>query len=110
MAKKLIALLLPILFSHLLIAQINSSYSVGKVKAFTGQFMNANAKTGKNTVLLPVDGTKTFEIEVNINSVEDGDYKVIGGVKGHEHATFAFYGNEKAIEGHILFLKTKSFC
>lgn len=107
MAKKLIALLLPILFSHLLIAQINSSYSVGKVKAFTGQFMNANAKTGKNTVLLPVDGTKTFEIEVNINSVEDGDYKVIGGVKGHEHATFAFYGNEKAIEGHILFLKTK---
>ncbi len=108
MKKQLIALLLTMIFSHLMTAQqLNSSYSLGNVKTFTEQFRNMNVMPGKNIVPVVLNATRSLEIEVNINTFEEGDYKVIGGVKGYEQATFAFYGNDKTIEGHILFLKTK---
>ncbi len=105
--KKLITLMTPVLLSGVLLAQQRSTHLRENVKTFTEKFLNIDTRAGKNTITVPVSNAIAFEIEVNINNNEEGDYKVVGGVKGYEQSTFAFYGNEKAIEGHILFLKTK---
>ncbi|HRG39369.1 MAG TPA: hypothetical protein PK289_12630, partial [Bacteroidia bacterium] len=97
----------PVLLSGVLLAQQRSTHLQENVKTFTEKFLNIDTRSGKNTITVPVSNAIAFEIEVNINNNEEGDYKVVGGVKGYEQSTFAFYGNEKAIEGHILFLKTK---
>ena len=111
MKKQLIVLILTIILGEEMIAQqiTSAPYSIGTVKSFTEQFMkiNVNTKTSKDVVPIAVGNNRSFDIEVNINDKEEGNYKVIGAVKGYEHATFAFYGNDKHIEGHIYFLKTK---
>lgn len=108
MKKQLLALALTTLVGHVMTAQqLSPAYSLGNAKTFVQQFINTSAKTGTTMVTVPINDSRLLEIAVNISSVEDGDFKVIGAVKGHEHSTFAFYGTDKKIEGHILFLKTK---
>ncbi|MCB0395426.1 MAG: T9SS type A sorting domain-containing protein [Flavobacteriales bacterium] len=77
----------------------------GTVIDFVEPFVSPN-KTGQ-PVTVALDASREIQVEVNVNTVTNGYYDVIGGVAGVEHASFFFDGYPDAISGKVIFMDTR---
>ena len=80
--------------------------SLGSVKDFTNSFSKINP-AGKMPYSIRVSADKEVSIQITDNNCSENNCFVFGKVAGHEQATFFIKGDEKNVNGKLIFRKTK---
>ena len=106
--KKRLAFLILCLIVSTAFAQTQEAvkHSLGTVKEFANKFAKVNPSS-KQTYLLQIADNKEVLIKVTENNGKEGHHNVFGLAEGYDQSRFFFSGNDEAIEGKLIFQKTK---